>query len=226
MNPAPFIDIHTHQLPEKPLGIHVLNQSKDFGNLSAAQLYSTGLHPWYLNPETAETEFALLEIACQNPNVVAIGECGLDNVCKTEFNLQTEYFKRQIALANRIQKPLIIHVVRAFEELQKILREENCAVPVIIHGFQKDLSLALRLLACGYHLSFGKHLLTNEKVRNDFLQLPVDSLLLETDASGLSIQSIYEAAAEIRKMDLPLLREQIHQNTQRLFGHILHPIHE
>lgn len=87
--------------------------------------YSAGLHPWYIDETGWKTSFeALKQFSLQN-QVIAIGECGLDKVCKTSFSLQQEVFIAQLLWANEINKPLIIHCVKAFDEILGLLKKHS-----------------------------------------------------------------------------------------------------
>lgn len=80
-------------------------------------------------------------IASRN-TLVAIGECGLDKVCKTDFVLQQEVFAAHIILANKLKKPLVLHCVKAYDEIIKMLSLHKNLVHVIFHGFNKNPLLA------------------------------------------------------------------------------------
>ena len=109
-------------------------------------------------------------------NVVAVGEAGLDKVCTTDFVLQQTVFSAHIQLANELQKPLIVHCVRAHAEAMQLLKKNKVKVPVLFHGFTKSKELALQLMAQGYYLSFGHGLMKNN-LRTVFAALPLDQLL-------------------------------------------------
>ena len=145
-----YIDIHTHKQHSKTASI--VNCLSNFSQLPASGFYSVGIHPWYINKET-EKQFIELTAISQQAKVLAIGECGLDKVCKTDFALQQPYFIKQIQLAHTLHKPLIIHCVRAYNEVMQILAQQKVQVPVIFHGFnKKNNALAQELIAKGYYL--------------------------------------------------------------------------
>ena len=159
-----------------------------------------------------------LELYAGLPNVLAIGECGLDKVCETDWNLQVAVFKRQITLANRMNKPLIIHCVRAFEELIKIIEEAKPTVPVVVHGFNKKSTVADRFIEHGMYLSFGAAILNRESPAAAALQrIPADQFFLETDNSDVPIGEMYKAAAEIRQIDEEAVILQMQQNFNTVF---------
>lgn len=209
-----YLDIHTHK--KTSAGLNIINCSGNFSQLPTSGFYSAGIHPWYISTET-ENEFNELAQISKQTNVLAIGECGLDKVCNTDFTLQQTYFIKQIQLANTLQKPLIIHCVKAFNETFQLLQHHRAQVPVIFHGFAKNSTLAKQLINKGYFLSFGKHLLTASGAKT-FKTIPVEHIFLETDDSTIEIETIYKIAASIKNIDIKTLTQQITKNAQRVFG--------
>jgi TatD DNase family protein len=162
---------------------------------------------------------AELTVAAAYDNVLAIGECGLDKVCDTPWDIQEAAFRQQVLLANRLSKPLMIHCVRAFNELDLVLKELDNIVPVIIHGFNKNPALAAALLAKGYYLSFGAALLrTGSPAASSLIHTPADRMLLETDDSGSGIKDIYLQAAQLLKTGEEDLILQIDHNFKTVFN--------
>jgi TatD DNase family protein len=188
-----------------------------FLEIGDKQFYSLGMHPWYIAPSSAETELKELRDAIVKPNVLAIGECGLDRVCEIDFELQKQYFIKQIELANEIRKPLIIHCVRAFDEVLHLLKQHHISVPVIFHGFNKNEKVASQILKQGYLLSFGQKLMF-ESNATVFKSTPINRLFLETDDGGVAIEEVYRIAAEIKGISIEEMQEQIQKNTILVFG--------
>jgi len=206
-------DIHTHTKQAHA----IFNVSAGFDALPADGWYSAGLHPWYIDATTVANEFDALQKAARQYNVLAIGECGLDKVCDTDFSLQQTWFHRQLLLAEEMQKPVIIHCVKAYDEVISSLQAQTLTVPVIFHGFQKSAELARRLISLGYYLSFGKGLM-NETTAAVFAALPLTQVFLETDAGNIPIESVYEKAAALKALSLQELKTQICRNTTVVFG--------
>ena len=218
---VPFIDIHTHSHLRSAETFTIRNFFGKFSETHAKEFYSLGLHPWYLKSESAEAELEELKHFAEQKNILAIGECGLDKVCSTDWKLQLNYFRKQITLANQVKKPLIIHCVRAWEEVLDELKKMKAEVPVIFHGFNKSPELAQSVLKQNesYYLSFGKHL-ENENVANVFRQLPLEKVFLETDSSDLKIENIYEFAAKAVNESVEFISIQIERNFKKVFGQI------
>jgi TatD DNase family protein len=134
-----------------------------------------------------------------------------------DFELQKEVFKKQIQLSEKYKKPLIIHCVKAHQEIIEIKKEVNPEQVWILHGFNKKKQLAESLLKNGIILSFGSAIIENKKLQEVFLELPISSILLETDDSELEIQEIYQKASEIKNSSLTDLQAAIYQNFKRIF---------
>ena len=149
--------------------------------------------------------------------MVAVGETGLDKVCTTDFTLQQAVFAAHIQLANELQKPLIVHCVRAHAEAMSLLKQHNVNVPVLFHGFAKSKELALQLVAQGYYLSFG-HGLKKENLIAVLAALPLEQVLLETDNSTAFIDEIYRLAAAAFQIDEESLSLQLQKNAAKVFG--------
>ncbi len=192
------------------------NLHANFEELNALFNYSVGIHPWYIDSKTIKEELAEMKIASSHKNVLAIGECGLDRICNTDFKLQEKVFIEQILWANEIAKPLIIHCVKAHHETLILLKEYNRTSPVIFHGFNNKLETANKILEQGYYLSFGKHLM-NPSVENVFSKISLEKIFLETDDSDIGIDAIYKQAAKIKNISTEQLSLQIKKNLDRIF---------
>ncbi|MFT3980025.1 MAG: TatD family hydrolase [Ferruginibacter sp.] len=209
-----YINIHRHGHPA-PDEWAIENIYKDFDRAMPG-VFSVGLHPWYID-EKWEIPFHSIQNMTVNPSLLALGECGLDKVCPTDFALQQKVFSAHIELANKTGKPLIIHCVRAYAELMQLLQQHRNNVPVIFHGFHKNSTLAKEIASKGYFLSFGKALL-QPAVQETLAALPPGRFFLETDDADISIGEIYQRAAEARQISAEELSLQLQQNLQQVFN--------
>lgn len=210
-----YIDIHTHSYKPQDQVICIENILKDFRNIPGDHHISAGLHPWYL--ENAEEELSQLKSIGGQQNVVAIGECGLDRLTKTDWNRQMKYFEKQLDLATSLNKPVILHCVRAFAETTGMLK--GITVPVIFHGVNKKLSAVEPLIQSGYFLSFGKAILNpSETIIHTLKAVPSAQLFLETDDAETSIQDIYKTAAGIRNISENEIALQLQKNYYTVFN--------
>ncbi len=205
-----FINIHTHQ-PVSANETAIANFYENFERVTVKGLFSIGLHPCF----PAHAGLEKVKQWSTHPAVIAIGECGLDKICTTDFLLQQKIFEQQVQLAKSLQKPLIIHCVKAWDEVLKIL--QACKVPVVFHGFNKSKELALQLTAKGYYISFGKAL-EQDRIKQILPMLPAQHILLETDMAEMPISTIYEWAAAAMAIDLNSLSLQIEKNAVAVFG--------
>lgn len=175
----PIIDIHTHAPVPAPGRIVNLDPSGPLPAILEGQPYSAGIHPW--NTAKADSDsIARLDILAARPQVIAIGETGLDRLRGGDFAVQEALFEHHALLADSLGKPLVIHAVRAFPALIGMKRRLNPAVPWIIHGFRGKPQLARELLGQGFYLSLGEHF--NPAAR---AVIPDWRLLAETDDSPL-----------------------------------------
>lgn len=210
-----FINTHTHsQLYDAKLELVNLN----LGDSDKTNYYSYGIHPWYIEKDTYHQKLELLKMCVHEKRCLAIGECGLDKLSKVDFSLQQETFIEQIKIANQIKKPLIIHCVKAFNEMINCLNDAENTVPVIIHGFNNNENIARVLVDQGYYFSFGKALLGfDSNASKAIKQVGRKFLFLETDNADISIKYIYKKASEILGIEEKILQQQIQENFNKVF---------
>ncbi len=210
-----FIDIHTHTISNQNSVFEIENCYPNAVGFKKS--FSIGIHPWYIKKENIKDELLFVEERLQEVNCCAVGECGLDKLIETNFELQIDVFKKQVRLSEKYQKPLVIHCVKSFQEIIQLKKEINPSMPWIIHGFNKHKQVAQSLTKNGFYISFGKPLLSSNKLQEAFLSLPLDTFFLETDDSKILIKDLYQKAAEIRKLKIIELQEIIHQNFNKVF---------
>lgn len=211
-----YYDVHTHQSEPDTGIVRIENLHGDFNSDLTDKKVSLGMHPWYLAAANAALEFKSLSENATKPEVLAIGECGLDKLTNTDWDLQLYAFRKQIGLAEQIGKPIVIHCVRAFTEVLAELR--NIAVPAIFHGVNNKLSVVRQVIDQGYYLSFGKSLLMEKEfIKEVFREVPLDRVFLETDDSGGDIREIYKSAARIRNITEKEIVLQIENNFKNVF---------
>ncbi|MDE6008516.1 MAG: TatD family hydrolase [Muribaculaceae bacterium] len=180
-----ILDIHTHHAAPQPNGVIAVSPA-DF-NPAPDQLYSVGIHPWQTVEDTPEEVWKKLEQAARHPQVVAIGECGIDLLKGGPLFRQMIVLKREALLAESLGKPLILHSVKGQEMIIGMKKEMNPSVNWMIHGFRGKPTVAQMYLKAGLWLSLG------ENFNPDSLSvIPSDCLLAETDESPCSIQEVIE----------------------------------
>lgn len=210
-----LINLHTHRQSEKGEKA-ILNLYENFRAAEAPGYYSIGVHPWYIQ-ESWLKQFKEIKDFSPLDTVVAIGETGLDKLCKTDWPKQGLSFTAHVQWANFLQKPLIIHCVKAWDEVFATLTREKVSVPVIFHGFSKSPELAQQITKQGYYLSFGKAL-EHERMQLLLKEIPLNQFFLETDDADTGIDTMYNWAANALSIDLNALDLQIQKNAKAVFG--------
>jgi len=210
-----FINIHTHS---RIYDAHVELVNLPMDAADKPEHYSYGLHPWYIDKDTYISQLEHLRIRAHERRCMAIGECGLDKLSKVDFEFQKEIFTEQVLIANEVKKPLIVHCVKAFNELINILNLNDNAVPVIVHGFNNNENIARVLVNEGIYFSFGKALLGYESNAAKALKnVGRRNFFLETDDADISIKYIYRKASELLGIDEEIIKEQIQKNFETVF---------
>lgn len=211
-----FFNFHTHQFTNQPNVLELVNQYPNEFDESIP-FYSIGIHPWYIKEDRIEEHLRIIEEKLQTENCLAIGECGLDKRIEVPFEQQIIVFEKQLALAEKYKKPVVIHCVAAFQEVIAIKKKMKISVPMIIHGFSKNSQIANQLIAAGFYLSFGKYLLRNPDLKTVFENIPNDRFFLETDTIEEGIQHVYNVASEYKNITIKELQGIISSNFNNVF---------
>ncbi len=172
------------------------------------------------------------EALAQSPKVIAIGECGLDYYRLEEGTkkIQEEAFVQQIELANKLGKPLMLHIRNAYDDALAILKA-HAKVKGDVHFFAGDWAVAKQFLDLGFTLSFTGVLTFTRDYDEVVKNAPLDMLLSETDAPYVApkpyrgkrnepayVVEVVKAIATIRGEDEKMVQEQLLANAQRVFG--------
>ncbi|MBW6536626.1 MAG: TatD family hydrolase [Mariniphaga sp.] len=220
MTQIPFIDIHTHrsEIPGKTVTVKNLFPGDSIPVFSGRNFYSVGLHPWKVGTEKEDNErMLMMEDALEFDHVIFVGECGLDKLAETVFDEQIRAFKAQAFMAEKHQKPLIIHCVKAWNEMVELHMKNKPTVPWIFHGYNGSVELTRQLLDKNFLFTFGEILLnTNAKAIESFKSLPIEKIFIETDEFDGTIEEIYMRAAELRNISVETLKQAIWTNFNRI----------
>lgn len=154
-----------------------------------------GLHPCYIE-EHAQADLQRLEaLLAAHPEIVAVGEIGLDYFVRElkgpELRQkQEEFFRAQLALASRFQRPVVLHVRKAHADVLRVLREERFAGGGIVHAFSGGIEEARHYARHGFCLGIGGPLTYDQsrRLRAVVADMPLDCLVLETDAPDMTPQ--------------------------------------
>ena len=198
------------------------------------QVYaSAGVHPTEAHKATEE-DFLEIEKLLQHPQVVALGEVGLDFYHKdAPRDIQEKVFIRFLEMQKRIDKPLILHCRDAFPELIKLLRDFGGApYRGIFHCFSGDAAIMKECLDLGFHISFAGPLTykKNDALRKACQLCPADRVLIETDCPYLPPQAmrgkrnepayvvnVAEKIAEVRGVAAGEIAQATSKNFYRFF---------
>ena len=188
-----YIDIHTH------------NPRADVLSPTMA-----GIHPWQADKGYKLPNFAQCDI---------VGETGLDYVCQVDRELQKRLFREHLTGAIEANKPVVLHVVRAVDDVLKILAEYRPLRGVVFHGFIGSWQQAERCIERGYYLSFGARSLHSPKTCEVIAKMPQNYLFCETDAEHDkgNIEQIYSEVAKLRGVSIEELTKSIEENYNTIF---------
>ena len=211
-----FFNLHTHLQTKQINVIELVNQYPQQFD-AAIPFYSIGIHPWYIVQDRVEADLAIIEGKLIERNCLAIGECGLDKRIEVPMLLQEMVFERQLLLAQKFNKAVVIHCVAAFQEVIEIKKRLNISVPMIIHGFSKNSQVANQLISNGFYISFGKYLLKNTELEEVFKSIPDNRFFLETDTIKEGIETVYELAAKYKGISVGDMQRLILMNFISVF---------
>lgn len=218
---TPFIDIHTHYGSSDSDVFFIKNiLQTEWKNPFTTEggYFSTGLHPWFLTEDNFEKDFNILTQLIENQAIIALGECGLDRLKGPSLAFQIATFEKQIALAERVKKPVMIHCVRAFNEVISIKKKLKPQIPFIIHGFDQNEQILKELIKNDFYISLGEKLLRGlPNAVNALLKTPIERLFLETDDKNINIKSVYDSATDILKTDINTLKSKVYENFNIIF---------
>lgn len=211
-----FIDFHTHASVNNDSDNSVCIVSIDLGQNSPKSIHTIGRHPWFVKEILTENEIESLRSRLTDPLCLGMGEVGLDKVRSESFELQKVVFEQQLQIANEMRYPVIIHCVKAFEELLLIRKKFDRIPNWAIHGYSKKAELAAKLINAGFYISLDS--ITVRNAESVLKIIPYDRLFLETDDSENSISDVYIRTAELMNKDLSELKRQFSKNAKEFFG--------
>ncbi|HDL4645190.1 TPA: YchF/TatD family DNA exonuclease [Mannheimia haemolytica] len=194
---------------------------------------SCGVHP--LNVEDEPFDYDKLFQFAQDPKVVAIGETGLDYHYTPETKaLQQSLFVQQIEIANKLNKPLIIHSRSARQDTMDMLEQNNAEkCGGVLHCFTEDWAMAKRALDIGFYISISGIITFRnaEELREVVRKVPLDRLLVETDSPYLApipyrgkpnqpayVRETCEYVATLKGVSTEELARITTENVQHLFN--------
>jgi len=200
---------------------------------SESLYYCLGLHPWFIAEHGREDPDVLRQKLAGRPaRCVGLGECGLDRL-RGSLREQMPWFEAQVQIARDENCPLVIHSVRSHDEVCSVLRRFRFSGRALVHGFSGSYQQACKLLSLGCRVGVGG-VITHErarKTRDTIGRLPVDALVLETDApdmppagvapgqnSPLQLPFILQSLLDLRPEPEHILVPQLWENVCDLYG--------
>ena len=222
-NPLPgdFIDIHTH-------GSDTIADIFAIENLMAhedrtpedipTRPCTFGIHPWHLDRDTIDWQLSSVQTVASSSNLIAIGEAGFDKLRGPDIELQSRAFKTQVIISEKIRKPVVIHCVRAWDELLPVHKKLKPKMPWLIHGFRGSVEMAMQLVAKGMYLSFWFDFVLRPESSKLLRSLPKEKIFLETDGADVDIRTIYNKVSGDLAMSVDELKSLILTNFNNFFS--------
>jgi len=217
-----FIDIHTHGA-SPAAGIFKLETLMAHEEIQPWDqkgiVFAAGIHPWHLNEDNKELLIKYVVALAGVPNVVAIGEAGFDKLKGPSMELQRQVFEEQVNIANGLNKPVVIHCVRAWDELLATHKNLKPVTPWLVHGFRGKRELASQLIARGMYISIWFEFALRPESAELIRYLPKDRIFLETDGADVEIRDIYKKVAADLDCSVEELKMSLFSNFKSLFIH-------
>ncbi|MBI5967382.1 MAG: TatD family hydrolase [Deltaproteobacteria bacterium] len=187
-------------------------------------LPALGLHPWRLNTDDLEANFALIERNL--PQCLALGEVGLDFAIETPRDKQEKILRRLLAVAFREQKPVLLHARRAWGEALALLKSFKIE-KAVLHWYSGPADILREVLESGYLISATPAVAYSERHREAICLAPLRQLLLETDAPEIyrgrpsepkDLLLTLDSVSKLKNQEPEEIARQTFANAQDFFG--------
>ena len=219
-DPDDYIDIHNHHAAYSP-GVFTVDSLMAHEKLQPGNekgiAYTAGIHPWFLDDQNRKQLLEYVNGIAGNSHIIAIGEAGFDKLKGPAVELQRLTFEEQVNIANRNRKPVVIHCVRAWDELMDAHRKLKPVKPWLVHGFRGKKELALQLISRGMYLSFWFDFAIRQESGELLRSLPKSRIFLETDGADVNIRDIYQKVSGDLALSIEELKKIILENYRALF---------
>lgn len=213
-----FIDIHVHGGTPSS-GIFILESLMAHESKIPAAIagvaFTYGIHPWFLNESNYKQLIISVESLITHPDIIAIGEAGFDRLRGPSPELQRRAFEDQIIISEKIRKPVVVHCVRAWDELLAVHKKLKPEMSWLIHGYRGNVKLATQLISKGMYLSFWFDFVLRPGSGDLLRHLPTDRIFLETDGADVDIKNIYDKVASDLDLSVDELKSIILKNFNR-----------
>ncbi|MGM0409047.1 MAG: TatD family hydrolase [Bacteroidota bacterium] len=217
-----YLNFHAHQQEpdEDEIVIQSLFLQDNLTTQSSDKIFFTsGLHPWHADQLDINQIEEKLEKLILAKKIIAIGETGLDKLKGVKWETQFRVLKKHIEISEKYQLPLVIHSVKAHNEILKLKKDTGAKSQWVIHNFTGSKQMAMDFIDHGFYLSICHHIKNeNSRINYFFHQLPKDKIFLETDDFDISIKELYQIAAEKLEISVEELKMQLIYNLQAFLG--------
>ncbi|WNJ94460.1 TatD family hydrolase [Vibrio ruber] len=233
-------DVGVSRLVVPSIGISNWDTVQQLTTIAPQQLfYALGFHPYFLHSDhgamsCSERVMSLEKrLTAPHENCVAIGECGLDAIVDVSPALQEEIFSAQLSIAQDAGLPVILHSRKTQSRLLQLLKQHRFTHGGVLHAFSGSEQQAQAFIQLGFKIGIGGVITYPRaaKTRRTVAQLPIEALVLETDAPdmplcGLQGQAnhpkylplVLQTLAQLRACDVTNIAEQLWQNSHQIFG--------
>lgn len=243
LSPSQLVENAKHSGVERILIVAVF--AKNFEKVTSCSkeqsehlAYALGLHPLYIQQhEIAHLDLLEQLLTSNDRDCTAIGEIGLeravDALCTPElWRKQYEFLEAQLALAKRSNLPVNLHSRRSHDQLSVFLKKAQLPNTGVVHGFAGSYDQAKRFVDLGYKIGVGGTITyaRANKSREAIRKLPLESLVLETDAPDMPVFGYqgepnrpqrllvsFNALCELREESPEVIADTIWQTSERLF---------
>ena len=213
----------------EPNGFHNIIQ---LANSRKNLYYALGVHPHTANEYNEEVEQEIKTIAETDDKLKAIGEIGLDYFYDfTPRDLQMKVFAKQLALAEALDLPVIIHNRESDKDLIAILEKFNNRIQFVLHCFSSNINTANHAMELGAYFSFTGNITFKKFDLSEVIELiPNDRIMLETDSPYMTpvpyrgkrnepkyLNLIANKIAEIKKININEVIKMTTDNAKKLF---------
>lgn len=217
-----YIDIHTHDNSGQAAEVFSVISLMAHEEIEPVTIpgisYTCGIHPWHLTETNHKRQIARVIKAAGNPAVIAVGEAGFDKLKGPSPGLQRETFEEQVSIAEGQKKPVVVHCVKAWDELLRANKKLRPTFPWLVHGFRGKSDLALQLISKGMYLSFWFDFVMRPESSVLIKSLPLERIFLETDSSGIDIRDMYNKVSTDLEITVDGLKAIIYKNFIRFFS--------
>jgi TatD DNase family protein len=216
-----LVNFHTHLSTDQQNVISVRSLFvSEASEIETTKYYTMGIHPWYSHANDITEQLEALKELAKKSNVIGIGEIGLDKFRGPSLDIQTSVLIKQLDIAIELQKPVIIHCVKAWDELIQIKKMySQINLKWAIHGYRGNATQARQLISLGFYLSYGKFILSHRSKEVQSLETtPFDQLFFETDESDTPIHEIYSCASQRLNKSMQEVVQMIYENFRNFYA--------